>query len=68
MIRIVADFYASIIGFFILLALAAVIGGFIAAGEYGPTRILGVSAMAAGLISLLVLGMSCVMLDIMYNI
>ena len=71
MIRAVANFFAGIIGVFIILAVIAIAVGVKFALDANADQqflIIGVSLVAGGIMGLISLGMACVMLDIMFNI
>ena len=71
MIKAVANFFAGVIGIFIILAIIAIgIGVKIAMGANADQEVLaiGASMVIGGVVALFSLGMACVLLDIMFNI
>ena len=71
MIKAVANFFAGVIGIFIILAIIAIgIGVKIAMGANTDQEVLaiGASMIIGGVVTLFSLGMACVLLDIMFNI
>jgi hypothetical protein len=70
MIKAVANFFAGVIGIFIILALIAIVMGVkIATDTTAAPEFLyiGVAMVIGGGVALFAMGMSCVLLDIMFN-
>ena len=71
MINAVANFFAGVIGIFIILAIVAIaIGVKIAMGANADQEVLaiGASLIIGGVVALFSMGIACVLLDIMFNI
>ena len=71
MIKAVANFFAGVIGIFIILAIVAIaIGVKIAMGANADQEVLaiGASLIIGGVVALFSMGIACVLLDIMFNI
>jgi len=71
MIKAVANFFAGVIGIFIILAIIAIgIGIKIAMGANTDQEVLamGAAMVIGGFVVLFSLGMACVLLDIMFNV
>ena len=71
MIKAVANFFAGVIGIFIILAVVAIaVGVKFAMGTNADQEVLtiGASMIIGGVIALFSMGMACVLLDIMFNI
>ena len=71
MIKAVANFFAGVIGIFIILAIVAIaIGVKIAMGANADQEVLaiGASLIIGGVVTLFSMGIACVLLDIMFNL
>ncbi len=71
MIKVVANFFAGVIGFFIILVIIAIVIGVIIAMDTNANQqevYIGVAMVIGGGFTFFGLGMSCVLLDIMFNI
>ena len=71
MIKAVANFFAGVIGIFIILAVVAIaIGVKFAMGANADQDVLaiGASMIVGGVVALFSMGIACVLLDIMFNI
>ena len=71
MIKAVANFFAGVIGIFIILTIVAIaIGVKIAMGANADQEVLaiGASLIIGGVVALFSMGIACVLLDIMFNI
>ena len=71
MIRAVANFFAAVIGILIILAVTAIVIGIKFATDANADEQLlmsGLFLVATGIVALFSMGLSCVMLDIMFNV
>jgi hypothetical protein len=71
MIKAVANFFAAVIGIFIILAVGTIASGiYIALGANTDQQALsiGIALAVSGVVILFSLGMACVLLDIMFNV
>jgi membrane-bound ClpP family serine protease len=70
MIRAVANFFAGVIGIFIVLAIIAIVIGIKIALDANTDQevlLIGASMVIGGVVALFSMGMACVLLDIMFN-
>ena len=71
MIKAVANFFAGVIGVFIILAVAAIVWGIyvaIGANMDQDAFMMGAGIAATGTAVLFSMGLTCVVLDIMFNV
>jgi len=71
MIKAVANFFAAVIGIFIILTFGAIAVGIyiaVSANTNQEAFSIGTALAISGVVILFSLGMSCVLLDIMFNV